>query len=80
MPLKFRKSLKSAPGIRLNLTHRGVSTRLGPRAVGYTVSADGRQHVSAGIPGTGIYVSEQIKPPRRKRGSAQGGKPLPIPR
>lgn len=58
--------MKIAPGVRLNLTHRGVSARVGPKGAGYTVNANGRQHISAGIPGSGIHVSEQISPARKQ--------------
>lgn len=67
MAFKFRRSIKIAPGLRLNLTHRGVSARVGGRGFGYTVNANGRQHISAGIPGSGIHISEQIAPPRKNQ-------------
>lgn len=67
MGFKFRRSMKIAPGLRINVTHKGVSARIGPRGAGYTINANGRQHISAGIPGSGIHVSEQIKPARRRR-------------
>jgi hypothetical protein len=67
MAFRFRRTMKIAPGVRVNFTHRGVSARIGPRGLGYTVNVNGRQHVSAGIPGSGIHVSEQIKPTRHQR-------------
>lgn len=70
MAFKFRRTMKIAPGLRLNVTHRGVSARVGGRGFGYTVNANGRKHISAGIPGSGIHVSEQISPPRKKRKAA----------
>lgn len=70
MALKFRRSVKIAPGLRLNLTHRGASVRAGPKGAGYTVNTSGKHHVSAGIPGSGVHVSEQIKPARRKQKAA----------
>lgn len=67
MAFKFRRTMKIAPGLRLNLTHRGVSARVGTKGAGYTVNANGSQHVSAGIPGSGIHVSQQVKPPRKRK-------------
>lgn len=67
MAFKFRRTMKIAPGLRLNLTHRGVSARAGTKGAGYTVNANGQQHISAGIPGSGIHVSQQIAPPRKRK-------------
>lgn len=67
MAFRFRRSMKIAPGLRVNFTHRGVSARIGPRGLGYTVNASGHQNVSAGIAGSGIHMSKQIKPSRRQK-------------
>ncbi|WP_170990104.1 DUF4236 domain-containing protein [Aquamicrobium sp. LC103] len=77
MAFKFRRTLKIAPGVRLNVTHRGASARIGPKGLGYTVNANGRKHVSAGIPGSGIHVSEQIAPPRRRASEKITASPAP---
>lgn len=65
MGFRFRRSIKIAPGIRLNLNAKSTSVRIGPRGLGYTFSSTGKQHVSAGIPGTGISVTETLKPARK---------------
>lgn len=62
MGFRFRRTLKILPGVRLNLTHRSASVRLGPRGAGYTISSTGRHTVSAGIPGTGISYQETFTP------------------
>ncbi|MCY1668059.1 DUF4236 domain-containing protein [Rhizobium sp. SL86] len=67
MAFKFRRTLKIAPGLRLNLTHRGVSARVGTKGAGYTVNTNGSQHVSAGVPGTGVHVSKQLTPGRKRK-------------
>jgi len=46
----FRKSFKIAPGIRINVSKRGVSTSNGVK--GFTVNSRGR--VTTSIPGTGV--------------------------
>ncbi|WDZ97329.1 DUF4236 domain-containing protein [Herbaspirillum sp. WKF16] len=46
----FRKSFKIAPGVRINVSKRGVSTSVGVK--GFTVNSRGR--VTTSIPGTGI--------------------------
>ncbi|WP_456268813.1 DUF4236 domain-containing protein [Kushneria sp. AK178] len=59
MGMRFRKSIKVAPGIRLSATHRGLGVRLGGRGGGISFSPSGTR-VSAGIPGTGLSWSEKI--------------------
>ncbi|WP_439560712.1 DUF4236 domain-containing protein [Roseinatronobacter sp.] len=69
MAFRFRRTMKIAPGVRLNLTKKGVSARVGPRGAGVTVGTSGTT-VSAGIPGSGLHVSEKIKR-NPKQGQAQ---------
>lgn len=65
MAWSFRKSIKIAPGIRLNFSKSGISTSFGPRGAKVTVGPKGT-YLHTGIPGTGIYnrqkVSSSIKP------------------
>ena len=73
MGFRFRKSIKIAPGVRVNLSRRGVSTSIGPRGAKLNV---GRQGVRAtvGLPGTGISYSKTIgtrkRTTRRKNSAA----------
>lgn len=60
MALRFRRTMKIAPGLRINLTKKGVSARVGPRGAGVTVGTSGST-VSAGIPGSGLHVSQKIR-------------------
>jgi SpoVK/Ycf46/Vps4 family AAA+-type ATPase len=55
---RFRRTMKIAPGVRLNMTHRGVGLRFGPRGLGLSVNSQGRGTVSAGVPGTGMHWRE----------------------
>ena len=50
MGLSFRRSVKIAPGIKLNFSKSGVSTSFGGRGLTYNT----RGRVTASIPGTGI--------------------------
>lgn len=59
MGMRFRKSIKIAPGIRLSATQRGLGVRLGGRGGGISFSPTGT-HINAGIPGTGLSWSERI--------------------
>ncbi|WP_322092453.1 DUF4236 domain-containing protein [Paraburkholderia bannensis] len=53
----FRKSIRIAPGIRLNFSKSGVSTSIGGK--GFTYNTRGR--VTASIPGTGIRYTHNIR-------------------
>lgn len=62
MGLRFRRSIKLFPGLRLNLTTRGVSATIGPR--GANVSAGPRgTYANVGIPGTGLSARERLDGP-----------------
>lgn len=68
MGLRFRKSIKIAPGVRLSATTRGLGLRVGPRGAGLSITPSGTR-VSAGIPGTGLYWSERVGGARRRSAS-----------
>ncbi len=60
MPIRFRRTLKVAPGVRLNFSKSGVSTTVGPKGFHLTFSKRGiRRTVS--IPGTGVSEVDYIK-------------------
>lgn len=54
MGLRFRKSFKIAPGVKLNLNKNSTSITFGKRGAHYTVNSKGKKTASVGIPGTGI--------------------------
>ena len=64
MTVRFRRSMKIAPGIRINFNTHSTSLSLGPRGAHYTMNSNGRRTVSAGIPGTGLYAYETVRPKR----------------
>ena len=58
MALRYRKSIKIASGVKLNVTKRGVGMTVGGKGMHYSVHSSGRRTTSIGIPGTGMsYVS-----------------------
>lgn len=59
MGFRFRKTLKIAPGIRLNLSKSGVSTTIGKPGVSLNIGKRGA-FVSAGIPGSGVSFRKKI--------------------
>lgn len=59
MGLRIRKSIKIAPGVRLNFGKKGISTSIGKRGAGITIGPTGTTaHV--GIPGTGISYVKKV--------------------
>lgn len=57
--MKFRKRITLAPGVRLNLSKRGVSTTVGPRGLNLNLGRKGA-YLNTGIPGTGLYDRQRI--------------------
>lgn len=64
MSLRFRKSIKIAPGIKMNLGGSGISWTLGPRGASIGIGARGT-YLNTGIPGTGLYSRQHIDAPRK---------------
>jgi hypothetical protein len=60
MSLRIWKRINLIPGVRANISKRGLSLSLGHRGFWYTLGSHGHR-VTAGIPGTGIYWTEQTR-------------------
>jgi len=61
MGFRFRRSLRLAPGIRINLSKTGASLSLGRR--GATLNFSGRgTKATVGLPGSGLSYSEMLHP------------------
>jgi hypothetical protein len=65
--IRFRQSIKLAPGLRLNIGKRGVSLSAGVRGASMTFGRNGT-YANAGLPGTGLSVRERIG------GGSRGGR------
>ncbi len=73
MAVRFRKSFKLMPGVKLNVGKRGISTTVGVRGFSVNTSKRG-SYMNVGIPGTGLSTRAKIagsaqqshtqKPPR----------------
>lgn len=59
MALRFRRSIKLAPGLRMNLSGSGVSWSLGPRGASVGIGRRGT-YLNSGIPGTGLYARQRL--------------------
>jgi hypothetical protein len=63
VPLRFRRSLRLLPGVRLNISKTGTSVSVGGR--GGTVNFSKRGvYGTVGLPGTGISWRERLDTPR----------------
>jgi len=60
MSLRFRRSIRIAPGIHVNLGLHGAGLSVGPRGLHFGVNRRG-MYTSAGIPGTGIYAVHHVR-------------------
>ena len=65
--MAFRKSIRLAPGVRLNVGKKGVSVSAGPRGFKTTVGMSGRT-TTVGITGSG--VSHTSRKGRSRNGEA----------
>lgn len=57
MGLKFRKSIKIAPGVKLNLSNKSAGISFGTKGCRYSLNSSGRRTTTIGIPGTGLSYS-----------------------
>lgn len=72
MGMRFRKSFKIAPGVKLNLSKRGIGVSAGVKGARVSLNSKGRVTKSVGIPGTGIsYVSSSKLGASKKEGNRQ---------
>jgi hypothetical protein len=79
MSLRFRKSIKLAPGVRMNFSGSGLSMTLGPRGASFNVGSRGT-YFNAGIPGTGLYSRTKLSGGNSARRVRSGVPPaLPSP-
>lgn len=65
MGLRFRKSIKLG-GLRINFSKSGIGYSYGVKGLRYTKTANGKDRITASIPGTGIsYVEEGARKKRK---------------
>jgi hypothetical protein len=71
MALRFRRRIRIAPGIHINLGLHGAGLSVGPRGLHVGLNRRG-MYASAGIPGTGIYAVHHIRKPTEDQASVAG--------
>lgn len=57
MGFKFRKNVKIAPGVKLNVNKKSVGVSVGTKGAHYTVNSKGKRTSTVGIPGSGLSYS-----------------------
>ncbi|WP_280547301.1 DUF4236 domain-containing protein [Halomonas sp. 11-S5] len=72
MGFRFRRRIMLAPGIRLNLSKRGLGLSVGPRGASLSVGPSG-VHGHAGIPGTGLAYQQKPNGRNRRASGFSGG-------
>ena len=65
MALRFQKRIKIMPGVRVNLSKKGISASVGKPGATVNLNKDGLQG-TAGVPGTGLSY-------RSRRPTSAGG-------
>ena len=79
MGFRYRKSIKIAPGVKLNLSKKSVGVSVGTKGARMSISSTGRVTRTLSIPGTGIshVTTENInKKGKAKQPSAKQGTPV----
>ena len=76
MGLRFRKSIKLG-GLRINFSKSGIGYSYGVKGLRYTKTANGKDRITASIPGTGISYVEESARKKRKGSSTQPVVPEP---
>ena len=66
MAWSFRKRVRIAPGVHINLSKSGVSTSFGPKGAKITVGPKGT-YLHTSIPGTGFYNRQKISSTRERK-------------
>lgn len=59
MSFRFRRSIKIAPGVRVNLSKSGASVSMGARGASISTGKRGT-YANVGIPGTGLSYRQRI--------------------
>lgn len=76
MSWRFRKTFKLLPGVRLNLTARGLSATLGASPFSVNIGPRG-MYRNIDVPGTGLWNRQRIDIPLLDHGSAASQPVLP---
>jgi Protein of unknown function (DUF4236) len=71
MRLRFRKRIKIAPGIHINLSKSGISTSVGVKGASVTYG-QGKKRTNLGIPGSGLSINTVERVERAQSAESNG--------
>jgi tetratricopeptide (TPR) repeat protein len=57
--MRYRKTIKIAPGIKLNVSKKGISTTIGPKGFSINKGSSGT-YLNTGIPGSGLFSRRKL--------------------
>lgn len=63
--MRFRKRVKVAPGVTLNVGKKSVGVRVGGRGYGVSTNTKTGTRATVGLPGTGLSYSKKVSPAPR---------------
>lgn len=72
MGVRFRKSVKIMPGVRVNISKSGLSTTIGPKGASINIGKNGA-YLNVGIPRTGVYTREKISGKTKSASTSSSG-------
>jgi hypothetical protein len=75
--IRYRKSFKIAPGVKLNLNAKSASFTGGVHGAHVTYSSKGYRTTSAGLPGTGLFYRTTRKVARTSPSAAMPSRQEP---
>lgn len=67
MGFRFRKSVKIAPGVRLNVGKKSVGVSMGGKGFRHSINSSGRRTTTVGVPGTGLSYSHAHSSDKKSR-------------
>ena len=70
MGLRFRKSIKIAPGIKINLNKKSTSVSIGGKGYHKTFNSNGQTTTSVNLPVKGLYYTERKGSTSKKKSAA----------
>lgn len=66
MGFRFRRAIKIAPGVRLNLSKSGISASIGPKGLTTNIKPGRKTRTTVGLPGSGVsysFTRDSASPP-----------------
>ena len=69
--MRFRKSIKLFPGVKINLSKTGISASIGPRGATVNLKPGRAARLTTSLPGTGISHTQSLSERRESTPAVQ---------